>query len=101
MARAEGKGNAEGMTVSEVAFILSGVVGKCSHCGRDGQPLGTCNANLQDDVRCIDCFFNIPSDYWDACNHCGVWGPPEICSSCGKPQHSVVSASSAKSVVAS
>lgn len=81
------------MTVSEVFWGNTHGKGKCPVCHRDNQDLGTCNAMPADedtgepDVRCIDCFFNVPCEHWFECAHCGTWGPPEICSTCKKSMY--------------
>ncbi len=64
-------------TVSEICFIPNGQIGKCRCCGREKE-LGHLNlVGYEHDIRCIDCFFGPPDDfYWD-CGKDGEEGDPD------------------------
>ena len=69
------------MMVSEALFLPL-TTGRCHACGREPVKLGFCNADSLVDVRCADCTFGPPIEFWQRkdCGHQGPSGPCEVCS---------------------
>jgi len=71
------------MTVSDIVFMPEGRRGTCPCCDRENRPLGRCNAGLgEPDVRCIDCFFGPPMEFWNRCDACGLVQPGQAGVAC-------------------
>lgn len=60
--------------------------GRCPECGRTDLDLGQVDWDLGGEPRCIDCCFGPPTEFWEVCDACSYWQPPqEECDMCGEP----------------
>jgi len=62
-------------------LFLPLTTGRCHACGREPVKLGLCTVDSLVDVRCADCSFGPPREFWQRkeCGHLGPDGACEIC----------------------